>query len=152
MTAKTIFKSSLVAMLIGAAAVSPSAPAFAAEAAAVQLVQPGDADLTCEALASQINALASNDAQPKKKKRGFGLGSLTKVLSVASPMLGGMGGSGMGGMIANQAISVAQTSAMESQMQDTMDGAMAAANPMANQSIEQQRKNRLMGFYESKGC
>jgi hypothetical protein len=54
-------------------------------------------------------------------------------------------------MIASQAMGAVQSSAMESQMQAQSDAAMAAMNP-APQSIEAQRKARLMGFFQQKGC
>lgn len=137
-------------LVIASTALTLPATARAATLGEVQLLQPGDSAKSCEALATEINALALAEAKPaKKKKKGFGLGSLTQALSMASPMLGNIGG-GMGGAIASQAIGAAQSSAMQSQAQESMDSAMAAMNP--NQSIEAQRKARLMGFFESKGC
>ena len=136
-----------------------AAPAGAKDAAAapVQLLQPGDAQLTCGALAAQINTLALAEAAPAKpKKRGFGVGSLTKVLGAAAPMLGplggmgGMGGGGIGGGLINGALGALQSGATDAQISSGMDAA-AAAIP-APQSVEAQRKARLMGFFTQKGC
>jgi uncharacterized membrane protein len=133
-------------------AATPAAAAKEAPAVPVQLLQPGDGQLSCQALATQINQLASAEAQPAKpKKKGFGFGALTKVLGAAAPVLGGMGGSGMGGMLAGQAMGALQGSAAENQMNAQMEAATAAAMPVA-QSVEAQRKARLMGFFTEKGC
>jgi len=121
--------------------------AWAAETA---LVQPGDRDLSCDALAGQINALAQSDAEPvrKKKKKG-GFGFLTKALSAASPMLGNLG-QGTGALVAGQAAAAVQSAQMEAQMDDQMALAMAATNP--RESVEQQRRARLMAIFEDKNC
>ena len=127
-----------------------SAPVAARTAppAPMQLLQPGDAQLTCQALATQINNLALLEAKPKKKK-GFGLGGLGKVLMAASP-LGAMAGSGIAGQLVTQAAGMAQQGAMEGQLQSQIDAATGAVEPM--QSVEAQRKTRLMGFFTQKGC
>jgi hypothetical protein len=145
MTITTFSRAAIVPLLILA---STPAAAKTAPAAQVQLLQPGDAQLSCQALATQINELALLEAKPKKKK-GFGLGGLGKVLIAASP-LGAMAGSGLAGQLATQAAGMAQQGAMQGELQGQVDAATAAANP--TQSVEAQRKNRLMGFSTQKGC
>jgi hypothetical protein len=141
-----------VAMLPALILAATPAAAKEARAAPVQLLQPGDGQLSCQALATQINQLASAEAQPAKpKKKGFGFGALTKVLGAAAPMLSGMGGSGMGSILAGQAMSALQGTAADNQMNAQMEAATAAAVPLA-QSVEAQRKARLMGFFTQKGC
>lgn len=148
-------RSTIILTLTTAAVTLAPCPALAKNAPApaeIQLLQPGDSKLTCEALATEINSLTVAEAQPAKKKKKFGLGGLGKALSMASPMLmmGGMGGGGIGGQLVAQAAGTAQQAAMESQMQGQMDAAVDAMNPV--QSVAAQRKARLMNFYETKNC
>lgn len=137
-----------IAVVAVAVAVQPAHARAKDAAAPIQLLQSGDSQMGCQALATEINTLAIADAKPKKKK-GFGLGGFGKVLMMASP-LGALAGNGIAGQLATQAAGMAQQGAMEAQASgqsgDTLDA------PSASQSVEAQRKARLMGFFSQKGC
>lgn len=155
----------LLAAIPHAAFARDVAAAAAPASAPIQLLQPGDRTMSCGALATEINSLATAQAAPaataavpeKKKKKG-GLGFL-KALSAAAPMLGPIGqlGGGMGGALASTAMSAAQQGAMNSSVNDAMESSMAMANDataraLAGPSIAEQRKARLMTIFETKGC
>ena len=120
-------------------------PAFASTAP-VQLLQPGDSQMGCDALISEINQLAQAEAAPEpKKKRGIGVGRLLSMAAPALPLVAGA--NPLANMVIGQAASMAQQGAMDQQMQ-----AMTAAAAPAGLSIAAQRKERLMGFFQQKGC
>lgn len=150
MNTKLFLNAAIVLPLLLAGA-APANAASSKSAAPIQLLQPGDAQLSCQALATQINELANAEAQAPRKRRG-GFGSFGKMLGAAAPMLGsmgGMGGNGIGGALANQAIGAIQAGAAQSQAQGQADAASAAP---ASQTVAAQRRDRLMEFFQSKGC
>ncbi len=135
----------LAAALIPALAAG-AFPARAADAPALQLVQPGDRAKSCDALATEINGLAANAGTPAPRKRhGLGLG---RALGMAAPMFGGFGG-GMGGALVSQAAGVAESAAARSDGQDAMTSATGAADDMA---LREERRARLMSIIEEKHC
>lgn len=133
------------------AAATPTAPM------PVQLVRAGDNQMSCEALAAEINQLAQAGqpvaaaaAQPKKKRSG-----LLRALGQAAPLLGpvGMLGGGVAGALASSAVSAASTAGATSQTDDMMDQSRAMmTRAMAGPSIESQRKDRLTAIFEGKRC
>lgn len=118
--------------------------ASAAGAAEIVLVQPGDRELSCEALAKEINDLAQASAEPAKKKKKGAFGFLGKALSVASPMLGTVG-NGAGVMVAGQAAAAVQSAERETQQEQAK-----ASSSLA--SVAQQRRTRLMTIFAEKKC
>lgn len=112
------------------------------------LVRAGDRAMSCEALAAEINTLANAGARSERPRRRGGLGVL-RALGAASPLLGAMG-SGVMGMAAGQAVSMAQQEAATSGMDEAMAASIDAAS--GRQSVAEQRKARLTGIFEEKGC
>src|SRR5688572_15061970 len=90
-----------------------------AEDAAPELLQPGDAEKSCAALAAEINALSEREAKAAKRAestRKF-LGFAGAALQAAAPLLnsGKMEG-GQGSYMAQQALGSIQQQAMQQQM------------------------------------
>ena len=121
-----------------------------AQTAPVEVVRPGDRQMTCPALAAEINVLAQPQAavatSAKPKKKG-GLGFL-RMLGSAVPMIGGVGG-GIGGGVLSAAGSLAAEGQAEKQMDDAQSMAREA---MAGPTAAQQRKERLIAIFEEKRC
>lgn len=124
----------------------------------VQLIQPGDGDMTCEALASEINTLSSAEAKAAKRAESGKkfMGFATAALQVAGPMLssgmGKMGGDFQGAMLAQQAMGQLQGQAMQQQMVglNNADGVVDASS--AGSSIERQRLSRMKDLHARKRC
>ena len=130
----------------------------------VELVQPGDAEMACDALAAEMNTLSTQQAKAAKRAesgRKF-LGFAATALQAASPLLSGGGGGGQSGYIAQQALGAVQAQAMQQQMQQQMMGQMAqaygggfadqAAPAKDETSVEAQRLARLTEMHAQKGC
>ena len=113
------------------------------------LVRTGDAQMTCQALANEINQLASADAKPAPKKKGFGFGGFGRALMAVSP-LAAMAGNGMGGQVMAQAAGLAQQQAMTAEAGRQTDAALNAAT--STQSVAAERKARLLAIFGQKGC
>ncbi|ODT87175.1 MAG: hypothetical protein ABS78_13195 [Phenylobacterium sp. SCN 70-31] len=88
-----------------------------ASADTVELVRAGDADMSCQALADEMNALSSAKAKAAKRAESGRklLGFASTALQIASSSgvlgkgggpggLGGLGGGGQSGYIAQQAL------------------------------------------------
>ncbi|WP_162928267.1 hypothetical protein [Sphingopyxis terrae] len=135
---------SILGSLIAATLFVP-APSYAkkqVEAPAFQTVKPGDREMSCEALAAEINSLDGQrqaDASAKQKKKK-GLGFL-KMLGAASPILGV---AGSGGAVASTAMGAAGSVA----------GGMGGSGQEDAEAMLQrnQRKQRLMGIFDEKKC
>ncbi|MBS0285027.1 MAG: hypothetical protein JSS15_11470 [Proteobacteria bacterium] len=138
------FQISILAGLLTATVLAP-APLRASEAGEpvpFETVKAGDRDMSCEALATEINALdrqqQAANAGARKKKGGLGF---LKMLGAASPVLGMAGG---GGAVASTAMGAAGSVA----------GGMAGT-PGGNTDemmLRNQRKQRLMGIFNEKKC
>lgn len=149
----------LATLLIGAAATVSPAHA-AAPAARVELVQPGDADMSCAALTAEINQLAAGRAKAASRaaagRKVFGFAST--AFQVAAPMMtggliGGFGGLGGGGMMTSILGQAASSAVQQGVMQASVRGAPAAPAADANDtSIEAQRIQRLTAMLQTKGC
>ncbi|MFT3975814.1 MAG: hypothetical protein QM688_01675 [Sphingomonas bacterium] len=134
---------SILAGLATAALLAP-APLHAgkgAEPVPFETVKAGDRDMSCEALAAEINALDGQrqaaGAGAKKKKGGLGF---LKMLGAASPILGV---AGSGGAVASSAMGAAGSVA----------GGMAAGSGNAeDMMLRSQRKQRLMGIFDERKC
>lgn len=148
-------------------AVLPTAGPVRAEAPALQVIQAGDADLSCEALAGQINGLSADQAKAAKRAASGRklLGFASTALQVAGPILSsGMGKAGgdggMGAMMAQQAMGQMQAQAMQQQMGMAALGGLggmaagygAGSPETAEGSIESQRLARLNHLHVQKGC
>ena len=126
-------------------------PVYAA-GAPLQLIQPGDKAMSCEALAAEINSLSAakaktaQRAEAGRKARGF----MSSALTLAGPMLGGAlssaGGDGTGALIAQQAIGALQTQQMSQAYAPALEASAAGV------SLEVQRMARLSEIYAAKGC
>lgn len=130
--------------LLVAVCVGTSSQSYAAEP--FQVLRPGDQDLACEDLASEVNRLTAA-AQAKAKRADSGrkmMGFASGAMSSALPLLGG--GRGMGGSYAAQAaMSAMQQGQMASQMNQPTE---APAGP----SPEQSRADHLQQIFASKSC
>lgn len=135
---------SILGGLIAVMLIAP-APTYAkkqAEPQPFQIVKPGDREMSCEALAAEINTLDGQrqaDASAKqKKKKGLGL---LKMLGAASPILGV---AGSGGAIASTAMGAAGSAA---------SGMGASGQEGAEAMLQRnQRKQRLMSIFDEKKC
>lgn len=137
------------ALAVGAMAPGASR---AAMPAAQEVVRLGDRDMSCQALAAEINNLAqpavAEQAAAKPKKHGFGF---LKVLGAAMPMAG-LAGS-MGGAVLSSAAGAAQAAAATSAPSDMMaESSRMARTALAGGTPEQQRKERLTAIFEEKRC
>jgi len=139
-------------------AVALAAPALAAP---VELVKAGDAEMSCQAVAAEMNALSAQKAKAAKRAESGRklLSFATTALQVASSGgMGGMGGGGnQSGYIAQQALGALQAQAMQQQMMGAAGqgfGAFTdpAAAPPADDSVEAQRLARLNDLHAQKGC
>lgn len=123
----------------------------AAPPSAQEVVRVGDRDMSCQALAAEINNLAQPAADPapaKPKKHGFGL---LKMLTAVTPMAG-LAGS-MGSAMLSSAAGAAQAAAATGGASDMMaESSRMARVALAGGSPEQQRKDRLTGIFEEKRC
>ena len=126
----------------------------------VELVQPGDAEMACDALAAEMNTLSTQQAKAAKRAesgRKF-LGFAATALQAASPLLSGGGGGGQSGYIAQQALGAVQAQAMQQQMMGQMAQAYGggfadqAAPAKDETSVEAQRLARLTEMHAQKGC
>ena len=137
-------KSPILGGLIAVTLLAPT-PSYAkkqSESQPFQTVKPGDREMSCEALAAEINSLDGQrqaDASAKqKKKKGLGL---LKVLGAASPILGV---AGTGGAVASTAMGAAGSVA---------GGVGAAGQEDAEAMLQRnQRKQRLMTIFDEKKC
>jgi hypothetical protein len=127
--------------LSGLAFSTPISPVLA-QADPDAIVRPGDRDLSCEALSTELGALAAEPATPvRKKKKGLGF---LRMLGAVSP-LGGMAG-GAGGALASSAMStVGNVAATEGQGDRQGEGT-------ARPNITAQRKQWLNQIYADKKC
>lgn len=137
----------------------------AAQAAPLELVQSGDAEMTCPALSSEINTLSAAKAKAAKRaesgRKLLGFASTALQIASSSGALGGKGGGfGAGnqsGYIAQQALGSIQAQAMQQQMTQGFGGLggfdpSGATAPAADTSIEAQRLARLTDLHAQKGC
>jgi hypothetical protein len=140
-----------------------------AQAATLELVQPGDADMTCQALSAEMNTLSAAKAKAARRaesgRKLLGFASTALQIASSSGALGGRGG-GLGagnqsGYIAQQALGSIQAQAMQQQMAQGYGaglggfgptGAAAPAAPAADTSIEAQRLARLTDLHAQKSC
>lgn len=143
---------------IGAATVATFLLAGSA-AAATDLVQPGDGEKSCAALAAEINTLSASEAKAAKRADSGRklLGFAATALQVAAPLLGGSKGAGGGDYAAQQALGAIQAQAMQQQAQQQVSGAYGALlgappapEPVA--SVGAQRLAHLKGIYGGKAC
>lgn len=138
------------------------APATARETASAavapaQLVRAGDSQMSCEALAAEINQLSVADrpvvaaaVQPPKKKGGF-----LRVLGRAAPYLGplGMLGGGAAALAASSAVGAAGSAGAANGTNEMMEESRAAMRrALAGPSVESQRRDRLTAMFETKHC
>lgn len=145
--------------------------AVQAQAAPLELVQPGDAEKSCEALASEMNALSSARAKAAKRadsgRKLLGFAATALQVASSSGLLGKGGGGGDSSYMAQQALGSLQAQAQQQQMmgaqQQMMAGlgglgagldpaASALAPTPADTSIEAQRLARLTDLHADKGC
>lgn len=117
----------------------------------VEVVRLGDRQMSCAALAGEINALAqvqSPAAAKPRKKGGFGF---LKVIGTAVPLVGI--GNAMGGALLSSAAGAAQTAAAQGEAEGAInDSRRMAADAMAGLGPAEQRKARLTGIFEEKHC
>lgn len=124
----------------------------ASRAAGQEVVRVGDREMSCPALAAEINMLAQpaadqGGAKPAKK-RGFGF---LKVLGSAVPLVGM--GSSMGGALLSSAAGAAQAAGAQDQNSRAIEqSSRLAREAMAGGSAQQQRKERLTAIFEEKRC
>lgn len=149
----------LSAGLIGAVLVAGAAQAKTTE---IQVIQPGDSARSCEALATEINALSADQAKASKRaasgKKFMSFAST--AMQVAGPMLSGgmgkMGGDGgMGAIMAQQAMGQMQAQAMQQQMTQAYGGYGAEPAPTVSDDdggLRGQRLTRLNDLHAQKGC
>lgn len=123
--------------------------------APVQLVQTGDHDMSCPALAAEINRLAAMDAAPAevtpaapKKKHGLGF---SKVLGGAAPFIPGVGGI-VGGAVLSTAATAAGGDASHGADEMVASSRLLMAKAAAGPSVAAQRKERLTAIFEAKRC
>lgn len=132
-----------VALALSALTLATPVPPALARPDPETAVQPGDRELSCEALAAEINTLATAPAKPlKKKKKGLGF---LRVLGAVSP-LGGMVG-GTGGALASSAMSTVGNVAA-SEARNARQGDYPAARP----SLAEQRLQWLSQIRTEKKC
>lgn len=137
-----------------------------AQAAPLELVQSGDAEMTCQALSSEMNTLSAAKAKAAKRaesgRKILGFASTALQIASSSGALGGKGGGfGAGnqsGYIAQQALGSIQAQAMQQQMAQGFGGlggfdpSGSAAPAATDTSIEAQRLARLTDLHAQKGC
>jgi len=166
-----------VTRILGAAlAAALSASPIHAEDAPLELIQAGDTEKSCAALATEINTLSERGAKAAKRaesSRKF-LGFAGAALQAAAPLLsGGKMGGGQGSYMAQQALgSIQQQAMMQQQMQMQMQAmqqqamqqqlaqaygalpGMGGPPPAAEKpaSIASQRVEHLRGIYSQKAC
>ena len=145
--------------------------AVQAQAAPLDLVQPGDAETSCEALAAEMNTLSSAKAKAAKRadsgRKLLGFAATALQVAGSSGLLGKGGGGGQGNYMAQQALGSLQAQAQQQQMmaaqQQMMAGlgglgagldpsAAAPAPAPADTSVEAQRLARLTDLHATKGC
>ncbi len=124
----------------------------ASRAAGQEVVRVGDREMSCPALAAEINLLARpvvEQASVKPaRKHGFGF---LKVLSSAVPLVGM--GSSMGGALLSSAAGAAQAASAQDQTSGAIEqSSRLAREAMAGGSAQQQRKERLTAIFEEKRC
>lgn len=152
------FARSLAVSLFLAAALPLAAEAKPAKSKPVELIQAGDGEMSCKALADEMNTLSTQQAKSAKRaESGRKIFSLaTTALQAASPLLSGMGGGGQSGYIAQQALGAVQAQAMQQQMMGQMNQAYGAAGleqpAKTDTSVEAQRLARLTDMHAQKGC
>lgn len=137
-------KISMLAALLTATLLAPAPLHAGKEAQPVpfETVKTGDRNLSCEALAAEINSLNGQqqnaDASAKKKKGGLGF---LKMLGAASPILGV---AGSGGAVASTAMGAAGSVA----------GGMSATpiGNAENMMLRSQRRQRLTSIFNEKNC
>lgn len=147
----------LLTTLLLTSALAGGASAGEPAAAPYQVLRPGDKELSCEALATEINVLNAEVLdQNKKAERQAKSGRTSAMLSKGAfaglargaSMIGYGGGSpeAVAGFLAsNVAASVAQQAA---------SGPAMAAQPAAANQItpQQQRLGELTGIYRARPC
>ncbi len=141
----------LSSFAIAVAAMAPGV-SRAAPLPAQDIVRLGDRDMSCQALAAEINSLvqpaAAEEVAAKPKKHGFGF---LKMLGAAMPMAGLVGS--MGGAVLSSAAGAAQAAATTSAPADMMaESSRMARTALAGGTPEQQRKERLTAIFEEKRC
>lgn len=139
----------------------------AAQATPVELVQSGDAEMTCTALGAEMNTLSAAKAKAAKRaesgRKILGFASTALQIASSSGALGGKGGGfGAGnqsGYIAQQALGSIQAQAMQQQMTQGygagfggFDPSGSAAPAASDTSIEAQRLARVTDLHAQKGC
>jgi hypothetical protein len=146
-----------------------------AQAAPLELVQAGDAEMTCQALAAEMNTLSAAKAKAAKRadsgRKLLGFASTALQVASSSGLLGKGGGGGQSSYMAQQALGSLQAQAQQQQMMAAQQQAMAAATqglggfgggldpsaaapaaPPADTSVEAQRLARLTDLHAKKGC
>lgn len=131
---------------------APGAVRAAAPSAPQDVVRLGDRDMSCPALAAEINGLSQPGADDvvaaKPKKHGLGF---LKVLGAAMPMAG-LAGS-MGGAMLSSAAGAAQAATATGGATDMMqESSRMARVALAGGTPQQQRKERLTAIFEEKRC
>ncbi len=126
----------------------------APQAATIQVVRPGVHDLSCQALASEINALAAAAApaptvQAEAKERKAGANFL-RVLGSAAPFVPRLGGAGS--LITAAAGSMEQASSQAAMSDVAERGRAMAERALAGPTPADQRKERLTTIFEAKHC
>lgn len=140
----------LSSFLVTAAFLTPDAVRAAEQQPAPAVVRVGDRAMTCDALATEINALAQAPADEPRPRKKRGLGFLS-VLGGAVPFVGAAGA--VGGAL----MSTAASGAAQMAGQDATDATIADANRMAYEAMNggspaRQRKERLTAIFEEKRC
>jgi hypothetical protein len=143
-------------------------------AAPIELVQAGDAEMTCPALAAEMNALSAARAKAAKRaesgRKLLGFASTALQIAGSSGVLGKGGGGGQGNYAAQQALGSLQAQAQQQQVMAAQQQMLAAATqglggyggsdpsaaapsaPPADASVEAQRLARLTELHAQKGC
>ena len=132
---------------------------LALPAAAQDVIRPGDSEMTCEALAGEINALSRSQVRAARREEQRangeeGLGGFARSLGAARPLLdtvvSNTGGDAMtAAVIARSAIDGAQDSSVgESRPQARRPAPPAAAAP----TVDALRLERLNTLHDRRGC
>ena len=125
--------------------------AFAAEFC---VERPGDADMSCEALAGEITTLST--AQAKAAERAAKgrrlLGFATSAMQVAAPLVtGGLVRDAAAAAVVQQAAGMVQTQVLQQQMSGNLAGEQATRAP-APETPQALRVAHLKALQSAKGC
>jgi hypothetical protein len=145
-----------LAALAAAASIGAAAPVAAQDA--YEVVRPGDGQMTCEALVSDMNTIRTEISEIERRTREgaqarqaagrMGRGLLSGLARGAAAMgYGGALGDGVGGMVASQALA-----GVANEMANAPLPAPAAAPPEAAESPRHQRLAHLTSLFATRGC